>query len=107
MLKSARGQSTVEIAVLIAVIVGALLTMQIYIKRGAMGRYRDASDQIGEQFNPHNTVSTFNIQSGATRQEALVTNGQQKSTIQGTETRNRTGTENVQEGLGTETLGLQ
>ena len=102
MLKSARGQSTVEIAVLIAVIVGALLAMQIYIKRGAMGRYRDATDQIGEQFAPHNTVSKFNIQTDAKRNEVLVANGQQTSEIDGTETRGRTGTENVQEGLNTE-----
>ena len=50
-----RGQSTVEITVLIAVVIGALLAMQFYMKRATMGKLRSASDNIGDQFNPSNT----------------------------------------------------
>jgi len=47
-----KGQSTLEYAVLIAIIVGALVAMQVYIKRGLQGRWRQATDDIGEQFSP-------------------------------------------------------
>lgn len=53
-----RGQSTLEYAVIIAVIVGALLAIQVYIKRGVQGRLKQASDDIGEQFSPG--ASTYN-----------------------------------------------
>ena len=47
-----RGQSTLEYAVLIACIVAACVGMQLYVKRGAMGKIRESTDQIGEQFSP-------------------------------------------------------
>ncbi len=50
-----RGQSTLEYAVLIIVIIGALLSIQIYIKRGVQGRLKSATDDIGDQFSPGNT----------------------------------------------------
>jgi len=43
-----RGQSTLEYAVLASVVVAALLFMQIYVKRGAMGKLRSATDRIME-----------------------------------------------------------
>ena len=50
-----KGQSTLEYAVLIIIIIGALLTIQVYIKRGVQGRLKSASDDIGDQFSPGNT----------------------------------------------------
>ena len=50
-----RGQSTLEYAVLVIVIIGALLSIQVYIKRGVQGRFKQAADDIGEQFSPGNT----------------------------------------------------
>ena len=50
-----KGQSTLEYAVLIIIIIGALLTIQVYIKRGIQGRLRSATDDIGDQFTPGNT----------------------------------------------------
>ena len=52
-----RGQSTLEYAVLIVVIIAALVAMQVYLKRGIQGRMRESSDQIGEQFSPGYTTS--------------------------------------------------
>ena len=54
-LKKAKGQSTMEYAILIIIIIGALLTIQVYIKRGIQGRLKSATDDIGEQFSPGNT----------------------------------------------------
>jgi len=47
-LNQKRGQSTLEYAVLIVVIIGALLTIQTYIKRGVQGRLKSAADDIGD-----------------------------------------------------------
>ena len=54
-LNQKRGQSTLEYAVLIIVIVGALLTIQVYIKRGVQGRLKSAADDIGDQYSDGNT----------------------------------------------------
>ena len=53
-----RGQSTLEYAVIIAVVVGALLAIQIYMKRGVQGKLRDSTDQIGQQFEAERTGVT-------------------------------------------------
>ena len=50
-----KGQSTLEYAVLIVIIIGALLTIQVYVKRGVQGRLKSASDDIGDQFSVGNT----------------------------------------------------
>ena len=54
-LNQRRGQSTLEYAVLIVVIIGALLTIQVYIKRGVQGRLKTAADDIGDQYSDGNT----------------------------------------------------
>ncbi|MFC1646545.1 hypothetical protein ACFL2Y_05160 [Candidatus Omnitrophota bacterium] len=54
-----RGQSTLEYAILIVVVIMALIGIQAYLKRGISGRMRDSTDQIGEQFSPEFT--TYNI----------------------------------------------
>ena len=53
--KKTRGQSTLEYAVLIIIVIGALLSIQVYIKRGVQGRLKSATDDIGEQYSPGNT----------------------------------------------------
>jgi len=55
-LKNKKAQSTLEYAVLIIIVIGALLTIQIYIKRGIQGRLKGATDDISrDQFSPGNT----------------------------------------------------
>ena len=53
--KRQKGQSTLEYAILIIIIIGALLSIQVYIKRGIQGRLKSATDDIGVQFSPGNT----------------------------------------------------
>ncbi len=54
-LNQKRGQSTLEYAVLAVVVIGALLTVQVYIKRGVQGRLKTAADDIGDQYSEGNT----------------------------------------------------
>ena len=76
-----RAQSTVEYAVLAAVVVGALLAMQIYIKRGAMGKMKSATDSIGEQFTPLHTVSKMTTSLRSNRQNNQFVNGTETSKL--------------------------
>lgn len=50
-----RGQSTLEYAVLIIIIIAALLSIQNYIKRGVQGRLKASADDIGDQHSVGNT----------------------------------------------------
>lgn len=88
-----RGQSTVEYAVVFAVVAAALLAMQVYIKRGAQGRLKDASDQLGAQFAPLSYTSEADVSSQVTRNEVTETSGQSTSTIVDAETQAREGGE--------------
>jgi hypothetical protein len=54
-----KGQSTLEYALIIAVVVAGLLLMQHYIKRGYAGRLRGAADDMGEQFDPSSYHGNF------------------------------------------------
>ena len=60
---SKKAQSSLEFCILIVIIIGALIAMQVYIKRAIQGRLRLAADDIGEQYSPGNTYSesTTNI----------------------------------------------
>ncbi len=46
-LRNSRAQTTAEYAILIALVVGAAMAMQIYVKRGLQGRVRDVVDHTG------------------------------------------------------------
>jgi Flp pilus assembly pilin Flp len=52
-----KGQSIIEYALVIGVVVAALVGTQAYIKRGLQGRLRDAADTLGQQYEPKNTVT--------------------------------------------------
>ena len=55
LLNKRKAQSTIEYVILIIVIIGALLSIQVYIKRGIQGRLKSATDDIGDQFSVGNT----------------------------------------------------
>ena len=48
-------------AVMLCAITGALVGMQIYVKRAMSGRIRDSADSIGEQYTPRRATSTIRI----------------------------------------------
>jgi len=92
-----KGQSILEYAMIIAVVVGALLAMQIYMKRGLQGKLRESADQIGEQFDAENTtINRTTTRTGTTTE--TVKAGETTSTID-------TGTPETRTEYGTETVG--
>lgn len=58
-LRNPRGQTTMEYALLAAVLVAALIGMQMYLKRSMGGRLRSAADSLGEQYAPRHTTSNL------------------------------------------------
>lgn len=60
---SKRGQSTLEYALIVAVIIAGLLMMQHYVKRGYSGKLKSAADDMGEQFDPAAYSANFTVRS--------------------------------------------
>jgi hypothetical protein len=57
MLRKKKGQSTLEYALIIVVIVAALVIINHYMKQGFLGRLKESTDQIGKQFDPRGTYT--------------------------------------------------
>ena len=56
-----KAQSTLEYALIISVVVGALLAMQVYVKRGIQGRLKKAADDLGDQYSPGHTTGSIAV----------------------------------------------
>lgn len=57
-----KGQSTLEYAIIIAVVAAALIAMATYMKRGVQGKQRESADKIGDQFSPKHTTYKYTTQ---------------------------------------------
>ena len=88
------GQSAVEYAVMIAVVIAALLALNIYIKRGFMGRYRNYGDQAGSQFSFANGTTNLVENIVSSRQENTSSRGLMNTTYL-TDRQNRNETVNL------------
>ncbi|GIW78171.1 MAG: hypothetical protein KatS3mg104_3234 [Phycisphaerae bacterium] len=75
------GQSTLEYAILIVIVIGALISIQMYIKRGIQGRLRSATDDIGDQYDPGNTEVNIKTVTESTTQETFVEGIQSRNLI--------------------------
>ena len=82
-----KGQSTLEYAVLIVIIIAALLAMNQYIKRGLQGRLKSSTDDIGDQFSPGNTnfVKTTKTASNTSELFGVAGVGVQSTVLNGRE----------------------
>ncbi len=56
---SSKGQSIFEYAMILAIVVAGLMSMQIYMKRAVEGRLRASMDDVGELYSPGKTTSLF------------------------------------------------
>lgn len=97
-----RAQTTAEYAVLIALVVGAVVAMQIYIKRGLQGRIRNVVDDTtvggqvnnggiltGEQYEPYYASSTGSTNQTVSDSGNVGAGGTESKTSQTTTTVNR------------------
>ena len=62
-----KGQTILEYTVISIIILGVAITMKDYIKRGVQGRWKSATDDLGEQYDPQyvNSNITYATQSNA------------------------------------------
>ena len=51
-----KGQSILEYAILLAVVIAVLLIMQSFVKRGYQGSLKTSADRMGEQFSASSTT---------------------------------------------------
>lgn len=58
------GQSTAEYAVVLALVVGAVVAMQIYVKRGLQGRIKSVVDHTGSGGTVGNDADTLAFDDG-------------------------------------------
>jgi len=83
-LNKKKAQTTAEYAIVIAIVVGAVVAMQVYIKRGLQGRIKDAVDFTGDnlstntnfafksgQYEPYYLATASDSQSARKTQEVL------------------------------------
>jgi hypothetical protein len=66
------GQSTLEYAILVLIVIVAFLAMQTYLKRGIQGRVRESTDNIGEAYSPGLTTSNFHLETHAETTEQFM-----------------------------------
>lgn len=69
------GQSVLEYATLITVVVLVVIFGSLYFKRGLQGRWKESSDQIGEQFTTGEKYTVETRQQSA-REEVTGTSGE-------------------------------
>ena len=75
-----KGQSTLEYAILVIVVLAALLSIQVYIKRGLQGGLKSSGDQMGDQFSPGNTNVIKRVRTNSITSETFLS-GVQRSEL--------------------------
>ena len=91
-----KGQSTLEYVILLGFVVAALIAMGVYMKRGAQGRLRESTDQIGEQYDARNTESSYTTIAHMKQTENMTKGGASTITIkEGDNIQTKDGWENV------------
>jgi uncharacterized protein (UPF0333 family) len=93
-MKRNNGQTTLEYAILVIIIIGVLLTISAYIKRGIQGRVKSSADDVGEQYDPGNTnyMKWTNSQSNTLQTFA---NGVSQSALMAADTTNVESSQNI------------
>jgi len=66
-MRNRRGQTILEYTVIFIILLGVMIAMKDYIKRGIQGRWKSASDGFGDQYDPQyiNSNITFSTQANA------------------------------------------
>ena len=66
-MRNHKGQTIVEYIVIIIIIIGVMVTMKDYIKRGIQGRWKAATDDLGEPYDPQhvNASITYSTQTNS------------------------------------------
>lgn len=78
-----KGQSILEYTVIIIIILGVVIAMKDYIKRGVQGRWKSATDNFGDQYDPQYVNSNIMYAAQVNSQSIVtVVNGSDNSSGQ-------------------------
>lgn len=91
MLGQRKGQSTLEYAIVIGVVVAALIALNLYMQRGVQGKLKESTDQVGRQFEPTN----FSLGWTTTASGNTITKETRNNTTGGTTTSEITDAEQI------------
>lgn len=89
-----KGQNALEYVLLVTSVVVAFLAIQHYLNRGLQGRVREASDNIGSQFDAQATSTNYTTTRSSTVQETNI-GGVTNSSLVTNEATSRTGSEEI------------
>lgn len=79
-MRNKKGQTILEYTVIVIIILGVLIAMKDYVKRGVQGRWKSATDDFGEQYDPQNVNSSINYGTQSNSQSIVtVVNGSDSS----------------------------
>ena len=83
-----KGQNTAEYAILVAVVIGAIVAMQIYVKRGLQAKVKHVADGVGDglitkggitattsQYEPYYNDSNYTVGQDQSVREKYQTGG--------------------------------
>ncbi len=89
------GQSTLEYAVLIVIIIAALLGVNIYMKRGLQGKMRATTDEIGSQYVPGKVNSEWHMATDGKHNESSKVDGSSETKWTEDEKQSKDGKETI------------
>lgn len=104
-----KGQNVLEYSILIALVVGAAIAMQTYVKRGLQGRVKNAVDHVGtgsdvagqtltfsgDQYEPYYAESHATVTSDRTVNQVIAVSGGVTNNVNNEETRKLSGSRDL------------
>ena len=70
-LRKKKGQSMLEYAILMGVIIAVIVALQVYVRRAVQGKFKDSADSIGDQFSTREAYTVQTIQQSARKDQTL------------------------------------
>ncbi len=58
-MRNRKGQTILEYTVILIIILGVMIAMKDYVKRGIQGRWKSATDDFGDQYDPQSVNSNI------------------------------------------------
>ena len=59
-MRNQKGQTILEFTVIFIIILGVMIGMKDYVKRGIQGRWKSATDDLGDQYDPQYVNGSIN-----------------------------------------------
>ena len=71
-MRNHRGQTMLEYTVILIIILGVMVAMKDYVKRGIQGRWKSATDDMADQYDPQ-AINANIVYSTLVNSESIVT----------------------------------